>query len=47
MLLSITKTVLKPRNTIALKPTIRLATARYHEAVVDHYENPRKCWKFG
>ena len=41
MLLSITKTILKPRHNIALKPTIRLATARYHEAVVDHYENPR------
>ena len=41
MLLSITKTILKARHNIALKPTIRLATARYHEAVVDHYENPR------
>ena len=41
MLLSITKTILKPRHNIALKPTIRLATAWYHEAVVDHYENPR------
>ena len=35
------KFALNQRIVRAIKPTIRLATAKYHEAVVDHYENPR------
>lgn len=35
------KFALNQRVTRAIKPTIRLASAKYHEAVVDHYENPR------
>ena len=35
------KFALNQRIARAIKPTIRLATAKYHEAVVDHYENPR------
>ena len=35
------KFALNQRVARTIKPTIRLATAKYHEAVVDHYENPR------
>ena len=35
------KFALNQRVGRTIKPTIRLATAKYHEAVVDHYENPR------
>eukprot|EP00943_MAST-04B_sp_MAST-4B-sp1_P006353 g6353.t1 len=35
------KKVFSMPKRMALKPTVRLATAKYHEAVVDHYENPR------
>ena len=35
------KFALNQRVSRTIKPTIRLATAKYHEAVVDHYENPR------
>ena len=41
MLSIITKnTFLIPRK-IGIKASVRLGTANYHEAVIDHYENPR------
>ena len=33
-------TFLIPRK-IRIKVSVRLGTANYHEAVIDHYENPR------